>query len=81
MREKLKGYEGPDIHEDEEQYKDHDDHHYEVGTAHAFSTPFDPGVSLRRYSTFFVQPKRLDLPDATAHSGKTPFSTAEARPA
>jgi hypothetical protein len=41
-------------------------------------------IRVSRYAAilpFFVQPKRLDLPDATAHSGKTPFSTAEARPA
>jgi hypothetical protein len=37
----LNSYQGTDVHEDEEQYKDHDDHHYEVGPAHAFYIPFD----------------------------------------
>jgi hypothetical protein len=30
----LEGDQGTDIHKDEEQYQDHDDHHYKVRPAH-----------------------------------------------
>ena len=30
----LEGDQGTDVHEDEEQYQDQDDHHYKVGPAH-----------------------------------------------
>jgi len=32
----LKGYEGADVHKDEEQYQDYEHHHHKVGPAHIY---------------------------------------------